>query len=165
MQNIKDSFFIVVRDRLAILNPLRVVLIQGVSRPAILVTENELTAAAPRQANAFYIRWGISSSATGTERLDRPLLKLNCEFSYWTEGSDDLSSQDRGRALAGLDGELLSILTPSRAALKDFTQSPPLEIGAVVFWTRPVLSEITQEGRKLTRNAKLDLFSFAEVNF
>jgi len=53
MQNTKDSFFIAVRDRLAILNPSRVVLIQGVSRPAILVTENELTAAAPKQANAF----------------------------------------------------------------------------------------------------------------
>ena len=46
MQNIKDSFFIAIRDRLAALNPQRTVTIQGGSRPAILVIENEISAAA-----------------------------------------------------------------------------------------------------------------------
>jgi len=55
MQNIKDSFFIAIRDRLATLNPQRTVLVQGVSRPAILVIENEISAAAPREANVFYL--------------------------------------------------------------------------------------------------------------
>jgi hypothetical protein len=165
MQNTKDSFFIAVRDRLAVFNPSRTILIQGVSRPAVLVIENEISAAAPHEPDVFYIRWGVSTSASGTERLEQPLIKTSCEISYLTEGTDDLSSQDRGRALATLDGELRSITTPARASLKDFTQSPPVDLGAAVFWTRPVLGEIAQDGRRLMRTAKLDVFSFAEVNF
>jgi hypothetical protein len=164
MQNIKDSFFIAIRDRLAILNPLRTVSIRGANRPAILVVENEISAAAPRQAEVFYLHWGALTSASGTERLDNPLVKIACEIAYLTEGSDDLSNQDRGRTLASLDRELLAITNPSRSALKDFTQSPPLDFGGTVFWTRPVLGEITQDGRRLIRNAKLEVFSFAEVN-
>jgi hypothetical protein len=164
MQNIKDSFFIAIRDRLATLNPQRTVSIQGASRPAIVVIENEISAAAPREADVFYLHWGLSAAASGTERLERPLIKINCEVFYLTLGSDDLSSQDRGRALAALDRELLSITIPARSALKDFTQSPAQDLGSTVFWTRPVLGEIVQDGRRLMRTAKLDAFSFAEVN-
>src|SRR6266850_1973285 len=110
MQNIKDSFFIAIRDRLATLNPQRTVSIQGI--------ENEISAAAPREAGVFYLHWGLSAAASGTERLEKPLIKINCEVFYLTLGSDDLSSQDRGRALATLDRELLSITIPARSALK-----------------------------------------------
>ncbi|MCU1285000.1 MAG: hypothetical protein JWO13_1350 [Acidobacteriales bacterium] len=164
MQKIKDSFFIALRDRLAVLNPLRTISVQGVSRPAILVVENELVAAGPQEPEVFYMHWGITTSAAGTERLEDPLMKVNCEISYWTEGSDDLSSQDRGRTLAALDRELMLMSEPKRAALKDFAVSPALDSGSSVFWTRPTLGETTKDGRKLMRSAKLDVFSFAEVS-
>src|SRR4051794_36352731 len=109
MQKIKDSFFIALRDRLAVLNPLRTVSVQGVSRPAILVIENELVAGGPQEPEVFYVHWGMTSAASGTERVEEPLVKVNCEISYSTEGSDDLSSQDRGRTLAALDRELMLI--------------------------------------------------------
>src|SRR3954465_3057417 len=121
MQTIKDSFYIALRDRLAALNPARTVIVLGVTRPAVIVLENEAADAAPHLPEAFYLMWKACSAASGTERLDLPLLKLTCEISYWTQGSDELSSQDRGRTIAKLDEELLSIVTPPRAALKDFS--------------------------------------------
>src|SRR5437763_10731285 len=129
MQTIKDSFYIALRDRLAALNPARTVTVLGVTRPAVLVIENELADSAPLLPEAFYLSWGSCDSASGTERLDSPLLQLACEITYWTQGSDDLSGQDRGRTLAQLDSELLAIATPPRAALKDHAQSPAVDLG------------------------------------
>src|SRR3954447_26029027 len=129
MQKIKDSFFIALRDRLGMLNPLRSISVQGVSRPAIVVIENELVAAGPLEPEVFYVHWGMTSAASGTERADEPMVKVNCEISYWTEGSDDLSNQDRGRTLGALDGELMLMSEPQRAALKDFATIPALDSG------------------------------------
>ena len=48
MQSAKDSFYIALRGRLAALNPQRAVFLDGATRPAIVVCENEpLTSAAP----------------------------------------------------------------------------------------------------------------------
>jgi len=117
----KILFFIALRDRLAILNPSRTVTVLGNTRPAIVVMENELSTTAPLLPNVFYLHWDIAAPASGTERLEIPLLKISCDVTYWTQGTDDLSSQDRGRALAKLDEEFLAIASPPRAALKDFT--------------------------------------------
>src|SRR5436190_6330031 len=102
MQTIKDSFYIALRDRLGTLDPARTVTVLGVTRPAVLVIENELADAAPLLPKTFYLIWTSCDSASGTERLDLPLLRLACEITYWTQGSDDLGSQDRGRTLAQL---------------------------------------------------------------
>ena len=163
MQNTKDSFFIALRDRLAALNPARTISVLGITRPAVIVAENEIADAAPLLPEAFYLSWKECSAATGTERLDSPLLQLACEITYWTQGSDDFSSQDRGRTLAALDAELLAITAPPRAALQDHSQSPAADLGTNIFWTQPQLGTIVTDGPKLTRTAKLFVFSFAEV--
>ena len=42
MQNAKDTFYELLRGRLAALNPDRTVVVRGVVRPGVLVEENEL---------------------------------------------------------------------------------------------------------------------------
>jgi hypothetical protein len=163
MQNTKDSFFIALRDRLAALDPARTVTVLGVSRPAIIVPENEIAAAADPLPEAFYITFGVASVTAATDRLDHPLQQLACEIAYYTEGSSDLTNQDRGRALAGLDDELLSITSPANAALKDHSQSPAADLSANIFWTRPTLTAAKQVGNKLSRTATCTVFTYMEA--
>jgi hypothetical protein len=164
MQSIKDSFYIALRDRLAALNPARVVTIQNLTRPAIVVLENEIAAAAGLEPDVFYLRWGAAHAVDGAEFGKRPLLRLDCAIEYFVEGSDTVSFQDRGRALAKSDAELLAICAPARTALKDFTQTPPADLAAWIFWTRPQLAAIEAEGRVLQRTAALAVFAFSEVD-
>lgn len=158
MQNIKDSFYIAVRDRLAALNPARVVNIGGTVRPAIVVAENEVADAAELLADCFYIFWGATR-----ELHDQALAELECEVRYAVEGSGPLAYQDRGRALAKSDEELLAITFSAAAALQDFTPTPSVALGGNVFWTRPELGPVKIEGRRLVRTAKLRVFGCVEV--
>src|SRR5687767_5543500 len=103
MQSAKDSFFVTLRDRLAALDPERTIFLNGVVRPALVVSENEpVTSAAPLPA-AFYIAWGPPRVTEGCDGVPRPLLALDCAITYRTSGNGDTGSVDRGRALAALD--------------------------------------------------------------
>ena len=163
MQTTKDSFFIALRDRLATLNPARTVTLLGVTRPAVIVPENEVADAADPLTEAFYITFGAASAAPGTERLEHPLQQLACEITYCTEGTTDLSNQDRGRALATLDDELLSVTSPAQTELKDHSQTTVADLGANIFWTRPTFAAPKQVGNKLTRTAALTIFTHMEA--
>ena len=164
IQETKDSFFSTLNDRLAVLNPLRTVVIEGVVRPAVVVLENELATTAPTQPNTFYLTWWTVGNAKGSLNVPRPLLEIECHIAYWTEGSDALSYQDRGRMLAALDGELLAITDPGNAKLQDFTVTPPADLAAAIFWTAVEFGKIVEDGRKLLRQAMLKVFYFAERN-
>jgi hypothetical protein len=163
MQSIKDSFYVELRDRLAALNPERTVTVLGVTRPPVLVSENLVADAASLLPEAFYLSWHEISAEPSTQRLDLPLLRLACEITYWTQGSDALVSQDRGRILAQLDSELLSITTPRNAPLADHSQSPAVGLGTNIFWTSPQLAAPAELGNKLTRVASLQMFAHAEA--
>jgi hypothetical protein len=163
MQSIKDSFYIALRDRLATLNPARVVTVLGVTRPAVLVIENLLADASPLLPEALYLNFGEITTEPITQRLEQPLLRMNCEITYWTQGSDALSGQDRGRTLAQLDSELLSITSPRKAALADHSQSPAVALGTNIFWTRPQLTAASANGNKLMRTATLQIFAHDEA--
>ena len=158
MQSIKDSFYIALRDRLAALNPARVVTIGGVVRPAIVVAENEVPDAGEPLSDAFYIHW------LGARELhDQGLLELECEIRYWVEGSEEAAYQDRGRALAKSDEELLAITFSASAPLNDYAGATPVAQGGNIFWTRPELGPIKIDRGRLARVAKLRVFSFVEV--
>ena len=158
MQNIKDTFYIALRERLAALNPARVINIGGTVRPALVVTENEVTAATEPLADTFYIHW-----LAARELCDQGLMELDCEIRYAVEGSESVAYQDRGRALAKSDEELLAITFSASAALNDYSGDTPLAQGTNIFWTRPELGPIKIDGRRLARVAKLRVFSFVEV--
>ncbi len=68
MQNAKDSFYLALRTRLAIINPERTALLRGALRPGILVEEAE---APPAQLppDVFVLRWlglGIDMDLSST---------------------------------------------------------------------------------------------------
>ncbi len=163
MQHAKDSFYLALRDRLAVINPARTIVVNGAERPAILVEENESPTSAPPEPHAFYLRWGAARAVKGPLSAFRPLLALECTISYAAAGSTE-SAQDRGRALADLDLELLQTCTPPRTPKCDCTSTPPAPLGTTVFWGMPEFGEPTEDGERLHRTARLTIFFFPEVD-
>ena len=56
MQNAKDTFYELLRGRLAALNPERTAVVRGLTRPGVLVDENELQASAALP-DCFHLQW------------------------------------------------------------------------------------------------------------
>lgn len=139
MQYAKDSFYVALRDRLAALNPQRTVFLNGVTRPAVVVVENEHITAAGQVPEAFYVRWGGVRPGAPRRGGSQPLLALECTISYWTAGSADKQGVDRGRVLAELDCELLGMCSPPSTPKCDHTQTPAADLGTKVLWSIPEL--------------------------
>jgi len=167
MQFAKDSFYAALRDRLAIVNPTRTVTLNGTVRPAVIVSENEPATAALPTANAFYLGWGAVQLATGEASAKRPLVALACQITYGTSGSLD-GAVDRGRVLGALDGELFEICSPGRTNKLDLTQTPAVDLGSYVIWTKPQLKDVVTDrksGLALLRTAEVTVFFFPEVDW
>ena len=62
MQFTKDSFYMALLQRLVSLNPLQTVTLNGTTRPALIVAENELVISAQPLSDAFYIEWGAAQT-------------------------------------------------------------------------------------------------------
>lgn len=166
MQFAKDSFYMALRDRLAAVNPARTVAVNGMIRPAVLVAENETPTESAPATDAFFLSWGTVAIAKGWERATRPLLAMECRISYGTAGASD-AANDRGRALAALDMELLSMCSPAHTAKQDWTQTPSRDLGGSVFWTGLRMGDATasvQRGWTLSRVAELTVLFFPEVD-
>ncbi len=109
MQNAKDTFYVTLRDRLAAVNPARTMVLRGVTRPGVLVEENELTSASV-PVDAFCLQWtGMSVDAQGA----LPLVTMVCEIRYATDGDAGNGGMDRGRLMAGMDAELVAAVSAS----------------------------------------------------
>ena len=96
MQFTKDSFYMALRTRLATINPLRTVTIEGAVRPAVVMTEAEPVTSAPPQTEVFYLSFGPAQIVAATRAARRPMLALDCEISYRTAGQRN-QSQCRSR--------------------------------------------------------------------
>jgi hypothetical protein len=171
MQFTKDSFYMTLLTRLTSVNPQRTVTLNGSTRPAVIVAENELVIPVDPLPDAFYIEWGAvepMERQTGS----RALMAMSCTVSYHTLGTVQ-SGVDRGRVLGELDAELLSICQPQHTEKRDYTQAPSLDLGTGVSWTTPKFSEVmgkdarykTDLAPRLERKAALTVFFFSEVNF
>lgn len=132
MQAAKDSFFMALRDRLAVLNPARTMLIDGVTVPAIVVRENMEPRFGEAQPEVFYLDFGDTLIAEST----RPMLGIDCHIWYASEGSGG-TGVDRGRGLAEMDVELLRICDPPHTTMRDYSQTPSADLGSGIFWTTP----------------------------
>src|SRR5580698_3386854 len=109
MQNARDTFYVTLRDRLASLNPARTMVVRGVTRPGVLVVENELVSAY-QPVNAFCMHWtGLSVDA----QSGLPLVTMTCQIQYATDGDAGNGGMDRGRLLAGMDAELTAAVSAS----------------------------------------------------
>jgi hypothetical protein len=90
------------------------------------------------------------------------LLAEECEILYSTCGCQTYGGLDRGRALSQMDGELLTILQPFSAPKSKYATQPPAPMLTQVFWDEPVFSPAVAQRDRLTRSAKIMVYSYQE---
>ena len=158
MQNAKDSFYVALRDRLAALNPARVVKVRGVARPSLLVEDAE--APVSELANdVFVLRW---TSVAEVQELRCGLMSLGCEVHYGTSGTQGNAGLDLGRALSEMDRELLAVLEPMWTQKMTYTVTPAAAMQTRVFWTAPELGAAAADRNVLGRVVKVTVYAFEE---
>ena len=160
MQNAKDTFYVVLRDRLAVLNPARTIVMRGVTRPGSLVEENEL-ASASQPPDTFLLRWtGLKVAAQGA----MPLIAMQCEVLYSTSGSAGNGGMDRGRLLSAMDAELLAAVNaaPQSVPKNSYVKGSASAMRTSVFWGNVTFSPAMAEGEGLHRTAAIEVFTYQE---
>lgn len=167
MQNAKDTFYTVLQTRLAALNPARTAVVRGITRPGVLVEENELVSAyAP--ADVFRLRW-IDTKVDAQSAL--PLVTMTCEVHYATDGNSGNGGMDRGRLLSAMDAELscAASTTPQSAikmnysALAGQSGAAPVAMSTNVFWSDVVFGKTIVDGERLARVATIEVYSYQEA--
>jgi hypothetical protein len=158
MQNAKDSFYAVLRARLAAINPERTILLRGTLRPGILVEEAE----APFSQlpnDVFVLRWlGLGTDVD----LALTMAAEECEVSYQTCGTQSFGGLDRGRALSAMDEELSAMLQPYYTRKLNYTVQPPADLLTKVFWDDAVFAPVVVQRDRLSRSAKVLVYSYQE---
>lgn len=159
MQSAKDSFYVMLRDRIASINTARTLVLRGVARPGVVVAENEL-ATTFFAADAFWLRWVMMSM----NPVDS-LVTMQCEISYATDGMTGNGGTDRGRLLAQMDLELATALRrePQNAGKTAYTSAGATLLSTNVFWTDPQFGKLTVEGERLSRTTMVDVFAYEEA--
>ena len=165
MQNAKDTFYLTLQQRLAALNPQRILVVREQRRSGTLVVENEApTAQVP--LDCFRLQW-TSLSLDRTSAM--PLVALTCEISYATDGTRPMAGMDRGRLLSAMDSELASALsqpplsTPKLDCTASDSGTAPVPLATNVFWSEPAFAAITATGERLSRTASVQVFAFQEA--
>ena len=165
MQNAKDTFYEVMRTRLAAVNPERTAVVRGGVRPAVLVEENELVSAAT-PVDCFRLRWtGASVSAEGA----MPCVAMTCEVLYETAGTAMNAGADRGRVLAAMDAELAAMVNgaPQVAGKSSFAGlafgRAAQAMGTNIWWGDVVFGTTTVKNERLARTATVQVMSYVEA--
>ena len=158
MQNAKDSFYMALRTRLAVINPERTAVMRGAVRPGILVEDAEAPFGQP-PTDVFVLRW----TALGAD-LDLPtgMIAQQCEIQYATCGSQSFGGLDRGRALTRMDRELLAMLEPYATAKVNYSVTPPMTMLTQVFWGEPIFSAAANQKDRLNRTAAIVVYSYCD---
>ncbi|MGB7548593.1 MAG: hypothetical protein WBM14_12650 [Terracidiphilus sp.] len=158
MQNAKDSFYMALRSQLAAINPDRTTLLRGAVRPGILVEEAE----APFSQlpnDVFVLRWlglGVDLNLGSTMAAEE------CEIIYQTCGTQSFGGLDRGRSMSAMDEELLAMLQPFYTPKLNYTVQPPAAMRTRVFWDEPGFTPIVVQRDRLTRSARVMVYSYQE---
>jgi hypothetical protein len=149
---------VTLRNRLAIVNPQRVMIMRGIERPGILMEEAEAVVA-QMQCDVFVLRWTDLSLNT---QLPSALAQMTCEIHYSTSGTQLNAGLDRGRALEQMDAELLAIVTPTSALKMNYSKTAAVAMETTVFWTEPGFTPLSTQRDLLTRVAKVIVFAHQE---
>ena len=165
MQNAKDTFYELLRGRLAALNPERTIVVRGVTRPGVVVDENELQAAAALP-DCFHLQW---STETVEAQGAMPLVALDCEITYATAGTAMNGGLDRGRALGAMDGELLAAVRQcpqntvknNYSALTNGGDAAPMLTR--VWWGDVAFGPVKVDRDRITRTATVAVMSYQEA--
>ena len=160
-QDIKDTFYSTVRDRITSLNPARTIVLRGQVRPAVLVAENELPDTNLGGFDCFVLRWSEA-------RQENNLLSVACEIAYATGGSEAAGGMDRGRLFAAMDTELLVALSVPAENADGFSVSEPnaglatqTPTNTRIFWSDLNLGVAAEEPAQLARKATVEVFGYA----
>lgn len=163
MQNAKDTFYEVLRNRVAAANAERTVIVRGAVRPGVVVPEHEVPNGTALR-DCFLLHWtGLKVEAVPPARV-----AMSCEISYATAGSAAMGGVDRGRELAALDAELTTALhaAPQWAQKKAFAATAsgaaPLPMASRIWWSGLAFGPTKQNVDLLQRTATLTVWSFQE---
>jgi hypothetical protein len=158
MQNAKDSFYVALRTRLVAINPERTILLRSAVRPGILVEEAEAPFA-QLPTDVFVLRWlGLAVD----QDLPAAMVAEECEVLYATLGTQSFGGLDRGRALTEMDLELTEMLAPYWTPKLNYTATPAAAMLTNVFWDEPVFGAVTVLRDRLSRVARVVVYSYAE---
>ena len=165
MQNAKDTFYEVLRGRLAALNSYRTIVLRGVVRPGVLVEENELVSAVALP-DCFRMRWAVSGVDANCAMHT---VMLECEFEYETAGTAMNAGMDRGRALAAMDAELqAAVNTLPRSSPKMnyaglVNGAPVAAMSTSIWWGEVVFAKTVIKEDRLARTATVIVMSYQEA--
>ena len=158
MQNAKDSFYMALRTRLTNINPERTMLQRGAVRPGILVEEAE----APFSQlpnDVFVLRWlGLATDLD----LGAAMAAEECEILYQTCGTQTFGGLDRGRALSAMDEELIAMIEPFFTPKLNYRATPPAPMLTKIFWDEPGFTPVMVQRDRLSRSAKVTVYSYQE---
>lgn len=158
MQNAKDSFYLTLRTRLAAINPERTVLLRGALRPGILVEEAEAPVSQV-PPDVFVLRWlGLGADMD----LSSTMAAEECEILYGTCGSRPFGGLDRGRMLSTMDEEVMAMLQPFYTPKLNYSVQPASAMQTQVFWDEPTFAPINVQRDRLSRSAKVLVYSYQE---
>ncbi|MDE3061837.1 MAG: hypothetical protein KGJ51_02145 [Acidobacteriota bacterium] len=158
MQNAKDSFYMALRTRLAAINPNRTILLRGALRPGIFVEEAEAPYA-QLPNDVFVLRW----LAMGIEvNLPATMAAQECEVIYQTCGTEAFGGLDRGRQLSEMDEELVAMLQPFQTPKMNYAMQPAAAMLTQVFWDEPQFAPVQAQRDRITRSAKMVIYSYQE---
>ena len=161
MQATKDTFYVALRDRLTQAYPARTITVDGMTRPAIVVVENDQPSVTVRQHDAFYLEWG---DAYVVRPAISTLMAMQCRLSYASAGSEPNGGLDRGRNLAELESELLAVCAPSVTRKYDYTSGNLEELGSNVFWNQPAFGVAKAAANCVAGQASMTVYFYPEVN-
>jgi hypothetical protein len=165
LQNAKDTFYEVLRARIAAANPERTIVLRGVTRPGVLVEENELVTTSTLP-DCFRLRWAATTVTAGGAM---PVVALRCEIDYETAGTALNGGMDRGRALGAMDAELAGAVnatpqfTPKQSYAALARGGAAVAMNSNVWWSDAELGATTLREDRVGRTATVVVMSYQEA--
>lgn len=159
-QDAKDSFYMTLRNQLAVLNPDRTITVRGAARPAVLVAENELEPGDGKAPlDTFVLHWAAAVADT-SEAM--PLEHARCEIRVVPAGSPELAGMDRGRTLAAMRAELDAMLAPAQAVKTSYAGPAAVTAATPVFWSEAGSEQVTETAGELSTMCAVEVFAWRE---
>jgi hypothetical protein len=165
MQNAKDTFYEMLRSRIAAANPERTIALRGVLRPGVLVEENELVSAVTIP-DCFRLRW-TDASVDAANAL--PIATMTCEIMYETAGTSGNGGLDRGRLLTEMDAELTAAVQacPQQTAKQNYSAlasgGGATAMSTNIWWSDVVLGPLVVKADRIGRTAKVTVMCCEEA--
>ncbi len=165
MQNAKDTFYEMLRSRIAAANPERTIALRGVTRPGVLVEENEIVSAVTIP-DCFRLCW-LDVTVDAANAM--PLAEMTCEVMYETAGTPGNAGLDRGRLLGQMDAELTAAVNtcPQHSPKQNYAAlangGSAVALTTKIWWSNVALGPLIVKADRIGRVAKITVMSCEEA--